>query len=111
MPSEVLVTVLYDGKPLVEVFDDGTYKTKMAGIEASRIGGHLIDVENVIGQRLELSKQLVMCATINPYKAAMLSTWKTVMDEIPREDRNGLSLKDIGAVMNAVTRIAKRSEQ
>jgi hypothetical protein len=111
MPAEVLITVLYDGKPLIEVMDDGSHKTKMAGINASRIAGHLLDVENVIGQRLELSKQLVMCATINPYKAAMLSTAKTVMDEIPREDRNGLSLKDILTVMNALTRIAKRSEQ
>jgi hypothetical protein len=111
MPSEVLATVLYAGKPLVEIMDDGTFKTKLAGVHASRIGAEYLDVENKIGARLQEARQLIQVAQVNPYRDVLQSTWKTVMDEIPREDRNGLSIRDVGTVMNALNRIAKRDTQ
>lgn len=109
--TEPVVTVLYDGEPLVEILDDGTHRTVSAGVNQARISGNRIDVVNKLGPMLVDMRQQLKCATINPYRDAILSEAKAVMGEIPREDRAGLSLKDVATVLNVLHKIAKRTEQ
>jgi hypothetical protein len=108
--ADVIVTVLFDGKPLVEVLSDGTHRTVSAGVNEARIKGSALDVSTKIGPLLAGLQKQVKCGMINPYRDACLSTmdvWKA----IPRLRRGALRVKEVSAVLDAVVRIAKRSEQ
>lgn len=111
MVAEALVTVLFDGEPMLEILDDGNYRTVSAGVNRARIAGSKLDVVNRLGTTLTELRQQLKCATINPYRDAMLLDAKTVMAEIPRPKRGALRVKDVGKVLIALHNIAKRSTQ
>ncbi len=108
--ADIIVTVLFDGKPMVEVLTDGTHRTVSAGVNEARINGIRLDVATKIGPMLADLQKKVRTGMINPYRDACLSTmdvWKA----IPRLRRGALRVKEVSAVLDAVVRIAKRSEQ
>lgn len=109
--SEPLLTVLYAGEPMLEVLEDGTHRTVSAGVNQARIKGNLLDVVNKLGATLVELRQQVKCATINPYRDAVLLDAAQVMKEIPRPKRGALRVKDVGTVLAALHNIAKRSTQ
>jgi hypothetical protein len=109
--TEAILTVLYDGMPMVEALDDGSHRTVSAGINRARIAGECFDVINKLGPLLSDLRQQVKCGTINPYRDAVLLDGEAVLKEIPREARAGMRPKDIGAVLNAIHAIAKRNTQ
>ncbi len=109
--TEPLLTVLYDGEPMLEVLDDGTHRTVSAGVNKARISGTHLDVVNKLGTTLVDLRQQVKCATINPYRDAVLSKAADVMKEIPRRQRGALRVPEVEAVMTAINEIAKRSIQ
>jgi hypothetical protein len=96
---------------MVEVLDDGTHRTVSAGVNQARIAGNRIDVVNKIGPMLLDLRQQVQCGTINPYRDAVMLAGEVVLKEIPNAARAGMRPKDVGAVLNAVHTIAKRSIQ
>lgn len=107
---DVIVTVLYDGEPMVEVLSDGTHRTVSAGVNQARIKGGSLDVATKIGPILDDLQKKVRTGMINPYRDACLSTMN-VWKAIPRLKRGALRVKEVSAVLDAVVRIAKRSEQ
>lgn len=109
--NDPVLTVLYDGEPMVEVLEDGTHRTVSAGINLSRINGARLDVVNKVGPTLVAMRQQLKCATINPYRDAILGKADAVMKAIPRKERGAMRLNEVAAVMNALHTIAKRSEQ
>jgi hypothetical protein len=109
--TEPLLTVLYDGEPMLEVLEDGSYRTVSAGVNKARVSGTHLDVVNRLGTTLTDLRQQLKCATINPYRDAVLLDTKAVMAEIPRPERGALRLKDIGTVLTALHTIAKRRTQ
>jgi len=96
---------------MLEVLEDGTHRTVSAGVNQARISGSLLDVTNKLGPLLTDLRQQLKCATINPYRDAVLIEAAAVMKEIPRTERGALRVKDIGTVLNALNNIAKRATQ
>jgi hypothetical protein len=109
--SEPLLTVLFDGEPMLEVLDDGTHRTVSAGVNQARINGSKLDVVNKLGKELVDLRQQLKCATINPYRDAALLKPAEVMKEIPRKHRGALRAAEVEAVLTAIHTIAKRSIQ
>lgn len=109
--SEPLLTILYDGEPMLEVLEDGTHRTVSAGVNKARIAGTSLDVVNRLGTTLTDLRQQVKCATINPYRSVVLGKADDVMKAIPRKGRGALRLPEVAAVMEAINSIAKRSIQ
>lgn len=109
--SDPLLTVLYDGEPMLEVLDDGTHRTVSVGVNKARIAGTSLDVVNRLGTTLTDLRQQLKCAIINPYRDAVLGKAADVMKEIPRKTRGALRLPEVEAVMTAINEIAKRSIQ
>jgi hypothetical protein len=111
MVNEPLLTVLYDGEPMLEVYENGSYGLVSAGVNKARIAGGNLDVVNKLGSILVDLRQQAKCGMINPYRDAILMDADKVMQEISRRDRGGMRVKDVGAVMNALLTIAKRGTQ
>ena len=109
--SDPLLTVLYDGEPMLEVMEDGTHRTVSAGVNQARINGTRLDVVNKLGTTLVDLRQQLKCATINPYRDAILGRADEVMKAIPRKLRGAMRMPEITAVMDAIHSIAKRSTQ
>lgn len=109
--AEALITVLYDGEPLVEVDVKGSIVIGRLAASRARIDASRIDVKSSIGPMIEQLQQQVVAGSVNPYRDAVRGGSKKIWDGMPRHARGGMRQKDVGAVLEAVHKVATGSVQ
>jgi hypothetical protein len=110
MVNEALLTVWYDGEPMISFDDQGKHHILPEGVRKARINGGLLDIGNGLMDRLVLLNEKVSCATVNPYRDA-LDSIPAIVKEIPPTERRGMNQKDVSAVVAAIVRLAARHVQ
>ena len=107
----VLMTVLYDGTPLVEVDHDGGVLVSSTGCAKARIARDLLDVDSG-PLRKELTKlnQVASAALCNPYRTALDSV-SAIHKAIPPTKRGAIRVHEIKTIVDAIVRVASRSVQ
>jgi hypothetical protein len=100
---ETILTVLLDGRELVEIDENGK------SVISKTVHARQVHVLNRIESKIESLKQQAQLGLCNPYRDAILHG-KAVWDEIPAKERHGMRPREITAVLDAILRIAKRNE-
>lgn len=110
MAIDAVVTVLYNGEPLVEVDSNGQHVIHASTVGHMRVNGGLIDVSNKLPSRLQVLNEQVRAGSVNPFRDALMKG-EPVYQEIPQRQRRGMTRRDISTVMDAIMRIATRGVQ
>jgi hypothetical protein len=113
MPTnDVILTVLYAGAPLIEVLNDGKYRTVSAGVNQARLNGSLLDVDSTALQvKLVVGEHNAKLAGLNPYGNALRQSGKDVLHLIPLAKRRGMQARDVATVMETIVTIANKEIQ
>jgi hypothetical protein len=106
--SEDLITVWYDGQPLIRFDETGKHVVLPEGVRHARINGALLDVGNGLLAKLADDKQKVDLAMVNPYRTAMDSVEEVYKNT---SSRGIVTRKGVAAVVAAIVKIAARSIQ
>lgn len=108
MAIDAVVTVLYNGEPLVEVDTTGQHVLHSSAVGHMRVSGALFDVDT---RKLKALGDQVKVGYINPYRDALMMNHEKVYAEISLKQRRGMTRRDVKTVMDAVAKIASRSVQ
>lgn len=110
MASEDLVTVWYDGQPLIRFDAAGKHTVLPEGVRHARINGAMLDVGNGLMAVMADAKQKSDLALVNPYRDA-LNSIEDVYQGLNGAGKRRVTRKDVTAVIASIIKIAARSIQ
>jgi hypothetical protein len=103
-----VVSILYNGEPLLEVSLDGKHVVHSTTVGHMRVNGALFDIDT--GRMRSLSDR-IKAGEVNPYRDAVIDSQEQVYAAIEQRDRRGMNRKDVKTVLDAVAKVASRSVQ